>query len=787
MYPHGLTGVPQRRCRVSERADAGRVLVLPAMRAAWFAFFFVSGACSLVYQVVWLRLAMAAFGVTAPMVSIVIATFMAGLALGSWAAGRLARRTGVSPIVPLRLYALAELVIALSGDAVPSGIEIGRRLMSSATGLPWGSAGHYLVAGLCVAVVFLPFCAAMGATFPLAMWSIRRAQPSRSLRSFSFLYLANVLGAAVGTLVSAFVLIELVGLRRTALVAAGFNALLAAAALAASLRSASSVAPPGDLALDATSARPTGPAGGSSLRALLFATGLASMGMEVVWVRQFTPYLGTVVYAFAIILALYLVATFAGSVAYRRWQDRAGGAQPPAWIWPLLVVAGLLPLLSTDPRWPVPHHIVAGAARVALGVAPLCATLGFLTPWALDRWSEGRPERVGGAYALNIVGCILGPLLSGFLLLPWLGERWTLLALSAPLAVCAIMAQPAASRGRSDRRATIAAVAAGLALVLATRDFVTLFSPREVRRDHAATVIATGAGLRRRLLVNGQGMTKLTPITKVMAHLPLAYLETPPRNALVVCFGMGTSFRSLASWGIATTAVELIPSVPELFGFFHPDGPQLLRRPNVHVVVDDGRRFLERTRDSFDVITVDPPPPVEAAGSSLLYTREFYRLARARLNPGGIVQQWLPHGDTVVVSSFTRALVESFPHVRAFGSVEDFGIHFLASAAPIPDRTAAELASRMPPLARQDLVEWGPASTPEGLLSIVLGREFEVSQLLGLAKGTPALTDDRPFNEYYLLRQWRAAAPAASSGASRPMKIADGSGGPVRIVALLPR
>ena len=738
------------------------------MKTAWFAFFFVSGACSLVYQVVWLRLAMAAFGVTTPMVSIVIATFMAGLALGSWGAGRLARRTGVSPALPLRLYALAELAIALSGDSVPSGLEAGRRLLSAATGLSWGSAGHYLVSGVCVAVVLLPFCTAMGATFPLAMWSIRRTRPGWSTRSFSFLYVANVLGATAGTLLSAFVVIELVGLRRTVLLAAGLNGLLAAAALATSLLTSRTAEPTAEAEAAPEAAEPAALGGRLSLQALLFTTGLASMAMEVVWVRQFTPYLGTLVYAFAIILALYLSATFAGSAVYRWWLARAGGRPtPPRWIGPLLGVAGLLPLLTTDPRWPVSLHLATGAVRVALGVGPLCAALGFLTPWLLDRWSEGRPERVGGAYALNILGCILGPLLSGFVLLPWLGERWSLVVLSALMAGCALLALPAATPAPEarGRLAWGAAAAASLALVFATRDFATIFARREVRRDHAATVIATGQGLGRRLLVNGQGMTKLTPITKLMAHLPLAFLETPPRSALVVCFGMGTSFRSLTSWDIQTTAVELIPSVPELFGFFHEDGPELLRRPNAHVVVDDGRRFLERTRDSFDVITVDPPPPVEAAGSSLLYTREFYRLSRARLRPGGIVQQWLPHGDLVVTSSFTRALTESFRHVRAFGSVEEWGIHFLASDAPIPDRTAAELVARMPERARKDLVEWGPAPTAEGNLDLVLGREFQVGQLLGLSQQTPALTDDRPFNEYYLLRRWRARWQAADATA----------------------
>ncbi|HET9314194.1 MAG TPA: hypothetical protein VFQ51_01345, partial [Vicinamibacteria bacterium] len=591
------------------------------MRGAWFAFFLVSGACSLVYQVVWLRLAMAAFGVTTPMISIVIATFMAGLALGSWAAGRVARRAEVSNATPLRLYGLAELAIALSGVLVPWGLEAGRRALSGSTGPSWGSAGHYASAGLCVAVVLLPFCTAMGATFPLAMWSIRRTLPAASARSFSFLYLANVIGATAGTLLSAFVAIELLGLRGTIRAAAGLNAALAVSALALSRRASGDAAPADTVGTTASSA-PT-VTGGTALRALLFATGLASMGMEVVWVRQFTPYLGTLVYAFAIILAVYLAATFAGSAAYRWWLARAGAAHlPPAWIAPLLAVVGLLPLLSTDPRWPGSLHIALGAVRVAFGVGPLCATLGFVTPWLLDRLSGGRPERVGGAYALNIAGCILGPLLAAFVLLPWLGERWSLVALAAVMAASASWALQARDAAPARSRVAWSAAAGTVALALGTRDFATAFAHREVRRDHAATVIATGEGAARRLLVNGQGMTHLTPITKMMAHLPLASLQEPPRRALVVCFGMGTSFRSLASWDIEATAVELVPSVAELFGYFHADGPALLRKPDLHVVVDDGRRFLERTRESFDVITVDPPPPVEAAGSSLLYTRE---------------------------------------------------------------------------------------------------------------------------------------------------------------------
>jgi len=237
-----------------------------------------------------------------------------------------------------------------------------------------------------------------------------------------------------------------------------------------------------------------------------------------------------------------------------------------------------------------------------------------------------------------------------------------------------------------------------------------------------------------------------------MAHMPLAFLDHPPQNALVVCFGMGTTFRSLLSWGIPATAVELVPSVPKLFGYYHPDGLQLLRSPLSRVVIDDGRRYLERTSGQYDVITIDPPPPVQAAGSSLLYSKEFYAIIQRRLRPGGILQQWLPNGDAVVRASIARAVMESFPHVRVFRSVQGWGWHFLASNQPLPQRTAAELAGRLPANAARDLVEWDPDRTPEVEFADILKKEVSLDQMIAEAPRAPALTDDHPENEYYALR-----------------------------------
>ena len=250
-------------------------------------------------------------------------------------------------------------------------------------------------------------------------------------------------------------------------------------------------------------------------------------------------------------------------------------------------------------------------------------------------------------------------------------------------------------------------------------------------------------------------MTVLTPITKMMAALPLASLNHVPQNALVICFGMGTTHRSMLAWGIDSTAVELVPSVPALFSYYHADAPNLLSSPHSHVVVDDGRRFLERTTDQYDVIVIDPPPPIGAAGSSLLYSKEFYAAAKKRLKPNGILVQWYPGGDQATGAALSRSLGESFLYVRAFGSFEGWGVHYLASRQPIPIRTPGELALRMPANAAADLVEWGPFSTPEQQFAAVLKNEIPVDWLMGMDTVVPALTDDRPINEYGLLRHTR--------------------------------
>ena len=725
----------------------------------FFLFFLVSGFCSVLYEIVWLRLAMAQFGVTSAMVSIVLSFFMAGLGLGSWLSGRLIRKYGDRVAIPaLQVYAITEFLIGTSSLLVPQQLVWGRNLLER-TGLS-SSGTFYLVSGLFVALTLIPWCACMGATIPVAMLAIRRGLRTSSSGSFSYLYLSNVLGAVGGALVPPL-LVELFGFRGTLSIGMMLNYLLSLSAFALSSRT-----PEPQASTQMAESAPGSSSVSRNVRILmlLFTTGFTSMGMEVVWIRQFTPYLGTMVYSFAVILAIYLVFTFLGSRVYR-WRMGKDWAEGRL-IWALLGLSALLPLVAADPSfgeklsawaesW---RSFTFGAARVLMGIGPFSAVLGFITPMLIDHWSGDDPDRAGRAYAVNVLGCIAGPLLSGFLLLPYFSEHWVVCVLSLPWLLMAIYpVWPSTRQPVARTRNAMAFALLGVAMVLVafTRDFQHRFPRSLVLRDNTATVIAYGEGRQRRLLVNGVGMTGLNQITKMMAHLPLAFLDHPPQNALTICFGMGTSYRSLLSWGIPVTAVELVPSVPKTLGYFHADAQQLLSSPRSHVVIDDGRRYLERSSEQYDVVVVDPPPPVSAAASSLLYSKEFYSVLRPRLAPGGILQQWLPAGDSETRVAVTRALLESFPYVRLFAYDREIGYHFLASDRPIPNRTPEELVQRMPPAAVEDMMEWIHDAGPDRLFQAMLLLERSPGEVIAESPHTPALWDDRPTNEYFLIRYLR--------------------------------
>jgi predicted membrane-bound spermidine synthase len=751
-----------------------RVGALRSNRPLLFALFFVSGFCGLLYQVVWTRLAFASFGIITPVLSVVISVFMLGLALGSWAAGRwigtLARAIRLSPVA---FYGLAELVIGIGAFVVPRLFLAGEHWLWTAG--QTDSFRYLLLSALVLASSILPWCICMGATFPLMMAYVREGG-ERQTESFSYLYLANVLGAMIGTLLTAFVLVEAFGFRHTLWIAAAGNFSIAsvsfwlAKAREASRSSETHGAPVSGEVRDEVASSSAGRM--PALLWLLFSTGFISMAMEVVWVRAFAPVLKTQVYSFALVLATYLGATYAGSLLYRRHLNRS---EPLSMGRLVCILCGVvwLPVLANDVRW---VHASWGPGAdpwsvvgLLLSISPFCAVLGYLTPSLVDQYSSGLPSAAGKAYAINVLGCILGPLAASYFLLPLISDRHALLVLGAPLLIF-LLVNFRDSRAGSKQEATtfklalgaVAAVVFAWALFFSTsyEDWL-LRSPEKkavVRRDYAASVISFvekgETGERKHLLVNGIGMTILTPITKFMVHLPLALHKGKPQSALIICFGMGTSYRAALSWGLETTAVELIPSVPSAFAYYHTNAPDLLQDPHGKIIVDDGRRYLNRTQDKFDLIVIDPPPPVETAGSSLLYSKQFYETAKRHLKTNGILQAWFPGPieDPAMFQAAFRSLSESFPHVRCFESIPRAGIHMLASMEPIEGNKAEDLAAHLPPEAQTDLLEWSLFLKPADCLNHVLSHEMPIEKMLDTKPGV-RITDDQPYNEYFLLRR----------------------------------
>jgi spermidine synthase len=716
-----------------------------------FLLFFISGFCSLLYQVIWLRLAYARFGIITPVMSLVISVFMLGLAIGSWLGGKwisgLTKKTGMSAIY---FYALTEFLVGVGSIAVPRLFSSGAAALLSAGEM--NSIRYLGASAFVIALSLLPWCILMGLTFPVMMSFVREVEKANS-KSFSFLYLANVAGATIGTLVTAYVLVEVLGFQSTLLVGAGLNFSIAAASvlLGRTFPCREPVVVENSKVGLPVFSHVTRKES-FFLLGILFTTGFTSMSMEVVWVRAFTPVFGTTIYSFAYLLAAYLLATFAGCHLYRKHLKMRKVAETSRIIATLAEVS-FLPVLLNDPR------LGHATPVVLLSIFPLCACLGYLTPKLIDEYSEGAPRGAGTAYAINIIGCILGPAFASYLFLPSMGVKESLIMLAVPYVFlsCYFIA--------INKVPTQRYLAAGLSAVVFL-GFSGYFSDSYeeyykqslvdsvVRRDYAATVVSFVAEGHKSLLVNGAGMTYLSQITKNMAHLPLSFLARKPESALVICFGMGTTYRSLLSWGIDVTAVELVPGVRDAFSYYFPDAQKVLSNPKGRIVVDDGRRFLNRTGSTYDVITIDPPPPVEAAGSSLLYSEEFYALAKKHLKKGGILQQWFPSAEKSTLGAVARSLADSFPYVKAFESVEGWGVHFIASTSPLETPTADEMVSKMPDDARRDFTEWYSEKNTKTAARLILTREIDMRNILSEDK-TIAIADDKPFNEYFFLRRLR--------------------------------
>ena len=743
--------------------------------------FLLSGVTGLIYEVAWTRAFAFVFGNTTYAVSAVLAAFMAGLALGNWFFGR---RVDRRPGDELGLYAVLEVGIAVSAVAV---IPVLDRL-DGLYGLLFRAAPHSLwlltaCRGLLAFLLLLAPSFLMGGTLPVLSRYVIRGR--RDLAGgVGALYGLNTAGAAAGCLVTGFLLVEHLGVRGSVAAAAALNLLLAAAFLV--LRAAHRRRAPGDAPDPETAAPKDGPArtSGLLLLGIAAASGFAALGCEVLWTRLLVFKLKTTTYAFSVMLTTFLTGLGLGGLLLSAWERTRGGRGDSAWhrlsglqagiglsaLASIFVIGGLEGVdVAADGSWGARTLRQLGLSAAVM--LPPTLMMGMSLPLLARLAAPGRGvgEAVGRVYAANTAGAVLGSLISGFLLAPWLGTQYSLVLLAGVnlcLAAAVLGAAPAAVRSRAPawRRSLLGAwAAAGAGLLVLPPDLLLrLYNAGEREVDSRARilharegaggittvhqlpggdrVISTGS-------INVAGTTLTLRTTQMLqAHIP-ALLHPGPRRVLQIGFGSGETAHILSGYpGCSLDVAEISRSVlDEADGFFRDINRGVLRHPSVTPFVTDGASFLRLARSRYDLILNDSIWPYYA-GNSGLYTREHFAAGRDRLRPGGLMTSWLPL-DMRLQSFLTilRTFHSVFPHFTIWAANTHYTKHALLVGSLEPLRIdAADFLDRFADRAAAGLA---PAhlGDPVLLLDCFLTDETGLGAELA---GAPLHTVDRPVLEF---------------------------------------
>ena len=745
----------------------------PGLRGTVLALFVASGAAGLVYQVVWSRELVLVFGNTTQAVATIVTAFMAGLGFGSLVGGRLADTSAR----PLRLYGAVELAVAALAALLPFAFgglaEVYRGVWPGLVEQPERlTAVRFALALAAVA----PATFLMGMTLPLLTRYLVRTLDEAGAR-LGELYAANTAGAMAGTLLGGFVLIEFLGLRLTSYVAVALNVLAGVGARLLSRRWESGA--PVTAPQAGPSGRPPRPAVPRSFlprrRAVLAATfvsGFVALGLEVLWTRMLAEGTGSSIYIFTTILAIFLLGIALGSALYRR-LSRPGGER-----------LGTLGLCLAGVGVLAQATVVLGSGvfghapffvRTVVVLLPATVLMGYAFPLA-GRLATPTAEAAGGSvgllYAANTAGSILGSFGAAFVLAGTLGTNGSVLLLGGLnlLVGAALVAAEPTGRPRAARWASVGL--AGLAVVGLVASSLEMPLTRTstenaLRRtglpvthaeDELATVDTVGGPAKgRRLLVGGVGMTSLTVDTKLMGYLSKA-LRPDAQDFLVIAYGMGSTYRAGLQLGMRTDAVELSPTVPSRMPVFFPDAGRFLDHPNGRVIVSDGRNYVRLSRERYDLIAVDPAPPIESAGSVVLYTREFLTEGKARLEDGGVFMLWMPYALPLDdFKEHVRTFAGVFGHVRLLLSPGRHGVFMFGSDAPLEfgEPEIRQVLGSEAAVRDLDDVPDHPPTDADGWVRAVRRAEWLADgQVRAFAGPGPQITDDRPRSEYFL---WRRA------------------------------
>jgi spermidine synthase len=725
-----------------------------------FTAIFISGASALIYQLIWVRLLGLVFGVSSFAVATVVAVFLLGLGLGSYFFGRWSERARD----PLRIYMYVELGIAatsLIAYLVIETLPVYRYLYEYA----YNNLGFY---GLSVArlllstLVLLPPVFLIGGTMPLlAKYFVRDS--ARLGSSFSQIYYLNTLGACAGALLTGFVLVRAFGVNGALLIAVGGN-LLVALIIALSKRSQG-------VTDSATGERPPY----SYMLAFLFLTGFISLGYEMLWVRILSTYGLSTSQAFALILAGFLLGFSVGAWFVARSVDRRQNLE--SWFSAVSIVTALsgaivlllfrqfeaLTILLAD-AMPISQVTLGMALAFTVSFIP-AVFMGILFPLGVRIYAQDIDRigaKAGNTFFSNTIGCVLGSLLTGFVLIPFVGMWNTtllLINLSLLIAVAFLL------RSRHPARAQwasllVVAVVANLMVFTDSKTFHAELKSRDLHTPAegfdviyyeeglSGTVTAVERGTYRGLFVDGQNVSGTDPVlladSKMLAHVPLLLAEEP-KVALTVGYGTGTTSGSMLLHDVDVHAVEIEEKIIEAAPLFSAVNYESYADPDLEIVLDDARNYIATTEQAFSVIVTDVTN-LKYKRNPYLYTREYFEIMRDALTADGVAAAWLPVGGLSFedLRTLIATFDEVFPHTTAWYFTQ-FPTHFIVLVGT-PQRTDVnllELGHKMTTV-EGDLRSLNVDSVYKLASMLLLGE----SDIDALVDGSPIHTDNRPILEY---------------------------------------
>lgn len=777
--------------------------------SAWFyLLFFVTGATGLIFETAFARQFQLVFGCTLSAISVVIAVFFGGIALGAAWLGRYADRYS-----PLRFYGVLEIVAGLCAFAAVLLVPAVRGLYASLYPMFAGSEFvQVLVQALMAAVLLLPCTVFMGASLPALSRGLTLSMGERFTR-ISMLYGLNTFGAACGTLLCGFLLLEFLGYRFSVLFATSINLAigLIAFALAKRLEGGAAISMASQAKQDkqksdadavaeksatrknttnkpseAKTDEPLSPSSGGDDRTrfvLLLAgfSGLAALGFEVAWFRILSFTVVTDAYAFALMLGVYLLGIGGGGIiAAWRFRKKEGTFLELGimeCVLSLLAIIGFMVFIKYNPQIAVPDSDTAGywsrillntTLRALILILPPTLIMGYVFPMMISLYASQRDRlggQVGRVVGVNTAGSIVGSIACGFVFIPLVGIQMSLMLFALLSALIGIIIFLRAPLSSGTRKKALACSAPVLLLAFFAFPFQEHFGFTQLAGHEKAdlifysesadqTVIVTrdrGAEKVQRLLLNQQQATSTVlegqRKNQLLGHLPM-WACPDAKEALVICFGSGGTFGALGLYDLErVVCVDLCPTVIEAAPLFKKWNNDVLSRPNVEIVHDDGRSFLLTTEESYDIITLEPMHP-GLKGVSSLYSTEFYEEAKKKLRPNGVLCQWIPlyNMSDEDARILTATAVEVFPQSTLW-LIGAEGVLMCHNSEPFIQwdwlKKKFYEESIHPSLTRVRIDD------PWAILSgYLLGPEGLKAHL----EGVPVMDDDRPFTEYSIPR-----------------------------------